>query len=163
MPPVSAIGSVPRPSAPQINETTTSSPTPARPAADAFEPSPRVRPPPARTDADIPIRPSSAAAVPFEVVEDSEMARPATYTVQSGDNLGGIARRFDTTVPKIMEINPEITDPNLIRVGQVIRLPQSAPSIAPASDFASLHRRVRGEIGDPIAAALQEDNGNLKQ
>lgn len=45
----------------------------------------------------------------------------ATYTVQSGDTLGGIATKFGTTYQQLAQIN-NISNPNLIHVGQVLRL-----------------------------------------
>ena len=45
-----------------------------------------------------------------------------TYTVQKGDTLSGIARKFGTTVAKLAELN-NIKDVNKIYVGQVLKLP----------------------------------------
>lgn len=45
-----------------------------------------------------------------------------TYTVVAGDTLSAIAARFGTTVAVLCEING-ITNPDLIVVGQVIKLP----------------------------------------
>ena len=45
-----------------------------------------------------------------------------TYTVQSGDTLSGIANRFGTTVNTLVQLN-NISNPNLIYVGQVLVLP----------------------------------------
>ncbi len=47
----------------------------------------------------------------------------AQYTVQGGENLTRIAARFDITVEKLLSVNPQITDPNVILSGQVITLP----------------------------------------
>ena len=44
------------------------------------------------------------------------------YTVVRGDNLTKIARMYDTTVSAILALNPYIKNPNLILVGQVIRV-----------------------------------------
>ncbi len=44
-----------------------------------------------------------------------------TYTVQRGDTLDSIARRFGTTVQEIVDIN-NISNPNLIFPGQVLRI-----------------------------------------
>ena len=44
------------------------------------------------------------------------------YTVQPGDTLSAIARKFKTTVDHILALNPQITNPNLIRVGEKIRI-----------------------------------------
>ena len=46
-----------------------------------------------------------------------------TYFVQRGDTLRKIAARFGTTVDAILKLNANITNPNLIFVGQAITLP----------------------------------------
>ena len=53
-------------------------------------------------------------------------AAGGTYTVQQGDTLKKIATRINVTVNDILLVNPQITDANLIYVGQVISLPASA-------------------------------------
>ena len=45
-----------------------------------------------------------------------------SYTVVSGDTLGKIAKRYNTTVANLMALNPQIVDANKIYVGQVIRI-----------------------------------------
>lgn len=45
------------------------------------------------------------------------------YVVQKGDTLFSIATSYGMTVRDILAENPEITNPNLITVGQVIRIP----------------------------------------
>ncbi len=47
---------------------------------------------------------------------------PFTYTVKSGDTLSGLASRFSVSVNKIMAANA-LTDPNTIRIGQVLIIP----------------------------------------
>jgi lysozyme len=56
-----------------------------------------------------------------------------TYTVQSGDTLSAIAAKFGVTLQALEQANPQITNPNLIYVGQVINIPSggSAPPAAP--------------------------------
>ena len=46
-----------------------------------------------------------------------------TYYVQKGDTLRKIAAKFNTTVDAILKVNPNITNQNLIYVGQAIKLP----------------------------------------
>ena len=46
-----------------------------------------------------------------------------SYTVQPGEWLSSIARDHSTTVPAILAANPQITDSNLLRPGQSIRIP----------------------------------------
>ena len=55
-----------------------------------------------------------------------------TYRVQAGDTLGIIAARYNITIYDILALNPQIWDPSLIFVGQVIYLPASSyPQPAP--------------------------------
>jgi LysM repeat protein len=50
-------------------------------------------------------------------------ATGGTYVIQVGDTLAKIANRFGTTVSAILAVNPQIYNPNVIYVGQVINLP----------------------------------------
>lgn len=50
------------------------------------------------------------------------------YYVKKGDTLRKIAARFGTTVEAILQLNPKITNPNVIYVGQAITLPASVSS-----------------------------------
>lgn len=47
----------------------------------------------------------------------------ANYVVQPGDTLGNIAVRIGSSVQAILAVNPQIWNPSLIYVGQVIYLP----------------------------------------
>jgi LysM repeat protein len=46
-----------------------------------------------------------------------------TYYVVQGDTLRKIAAKFSTTVDAILRVNPRITNPNVIYVGQAIAIP----------------------------------------
>ena len=48
-----------------------------------------------------------------------------SYTVQRGDTLKKIAARLGTTLDAILAVNPQISNANLIYVGQVISLPDA--------------------------------------
>ncbi|MDD4238743.1 MAG: DUF3794 domain-containing protein [Desulfotomaculaceae bacterium] len=59
-----------------------------------------------------------------EEVEPTETPCPPTdYTVRAGDTLGKIAAANRVTVQMILDINPQITNPDVIEVGQVIQIP----------------------------------------
>ena len=48
--------------------------------------------------------------------------RPQTYEVQSGDYLGRIAQRSGMSLARLLELNPQIENPDLIYPGQMINL-----------------------------------------
>jgi len=52
------------------------------------------------------------------------------YYAQSGDTLRKIAARFNTSVDAILKVNPQITNPNLIFVGQGISIPAGVSTYA---------------------------------
>jgi S1-C subfamily serine protease len=62
----------------------------------------------------------------------SLLAAPCTYAVRSGDTLGRIAARNGITVSAILAANPSINNPNVIRVGQQLYLPNCAAPGTPA-------------------------------
>jgi hypothetical protein len=55
-------------------------------------------------------------------------ATAQVYVVKSGDNLGKIAKKFKTTIDAILKANPQIKDPNKIKVGDAITIPTKGSS-----------------------------------
>jgi LysM repeat protein len=54
---------------------------------------------------------------------------PTSYVVQPGDTLGGIARNVGTDVASLIEVNG-IANPNMLSVGQELRLPRGTRAAA---------------------------------
>jgi LysM repeat protein len=86
-----------------------------------------------------------ATATAFAVVERPSPTAAALYTVQSGDNLSGIAERFNTTVDELVAANG-LTDPDALQPGQtllipsLLRTPQAgtpAPELTPTPTLAT--------------------------
>jgi LysM repeat protein len=77
--------------------------------------------------ADIKVNAPAARPAPTTA---SAGAAPATvsYTVQSGDTLSGIAKKFLGNANEYMEIfnanRDQLTDPDMIKPGQVLKIPQ---------------------------------------
>ncbi|HVO41586.1 MAG TPA: LysM peptidoglycan-binding domain-containing protein, partial [Aggregatilineales bacterium] len=71
--------------------------------------------------------PEAATVVP---TTPAPVAAPTTYTVQVGDTLYRISVRFNTTTYILAQLNG-LPNPNLIYVGQVLRLPIAAPAALP--------------------------------
>lgn len=60
-------------------------------------------------------------------------ATGGTYTVKAGDTLGSIARTYGTSFTVLAQIN-NIANPNLIFVGQVLKLPDGTTGETPPTD-----------------------------
>jgi len=64
---------------------------------------------------------TAAVAVPT-------VAAASTYVVRPGDTLSAIAARHGTTIRALVDAN-RLSDPNLIRVGQLLRIPDSSVAL----------------------------------
>ena len=64
----------------------------------------------------------TGAAVPSSPSSTDSSGSDMVYTVVSGDTLSGIAKKYSTTYQKLAAYNG-ISNPNLIRVGQQIKIP----------------------------------------
>jgi len=104
---------------------------------------------------------SAAAAVPVSVIA-------STYVVHPGDTLSAIAMRHGTTVSALAEAN-HLADPNLIRIGQLLTIPDSklgAPGYTSAAADSETYTVVHGDTLISIArrhgldlTALARTNG----
>ncbi len=72
----------------------------------------------------------SSSNAPAPVPSAPPPSTGATYRVKSGDTLSAIASRYGTTVAKLAQLNG-ISNPNLIQVGQVLKLPSGSSAPAP--------------------------------
>jgi len=50
------------------------------------------------------------------------------YTIQKGDTLSSIANKYGTTIQSLLAANPQITNPNLIYAGSVLKIPTTTSS-----------------------------------
>src|SRR5690554_144918 len=81
-----------------------------------------------------------------------------SYTIVAGDTLYSLARRYNTTVQRIVAFNPNI-NPNNLQIGQVICIPGQRPpctgiyyTIRAGDTFFALARRYNIRVEDLIAA-----------
>src|ERR1043165_3621623 len=56
-----------------------------------------------------------------------------TYIVKPGDTLSKIATRNGSTCAQVLKANPRVTDPNKIKVGDVINLPDGSAGVPAGS------------------------------
>ena len=67
----------------------------------------------------------SQPSIPVTQFSNNYPKKGVAYTVQSGDTLSEIARKFNATVSDIQNAN-KIADPKALRTGQTIFIPQNA-------------------------------------
>ncbi|MCW3489034.1 LysM peptidoglycan-binding domain-containing protein [Dethiobacter alkaliphilus] len=72
------------------------------------------------------------------------------YTVRPTDTLFSIARKFSVTVDAILAANPQIVNPNIIFVGQVICIPEVAPKPNDVAELRVLTLRILSEDRQPL-------------
>ncbi|MGI4873099.1 MAG: LysM peptidoglycan-binding domain-containing protein [Janthinobacterium lividum] len=56
-----------------------------------------------------------------------------TYQLVPGDTLDAVAATFHLTLPELLDANQQITNPNLVQVGERINIPCPAGTSAPAA------------------------------
>lgn len=78
-----------------------------------------------------PTLPPPSSPTPIPPTLPLPPATPFPYTVQSGDTLEGIARRFNITSDDLLFANPGLT--SLLQPGQVIQVPAPRAQDAPAT------------------------------
>jgi uncharacterized protein YkwD len=68
--------------------------------------------------------PNPGALMPTSTPVPAELSRgtKVTYLVQSGDTIAGVAGKFNSSTEEILKAN-DISDPNLISVGQCLSIP----------------------------------------
>jgi hypothetical protein len=54
---------------------------------------------------------------------------PVVYTIKSGDSLFEISQEFQISVDAILGANPEVTDPDKLRIGQQLIIPVVIPDV----------------------------------
>lgn len=78
-----------------------------------------------------------------------------TYTVKPGDTLSKIAMRNGVSVAQLLQANPQVTDPNKIKVGDVLNVPNETTTTdntrpLPANPVSA----AIGAVGKALAEAL---------
>lgn len=91
-----------------------------------------------------------------------------TYTVKSGDTLAKIAKRHGVSLSQLLEANPNITNPNKIKVGESLNVPDLsittadtkplpkdfAPAAIPVTSGGAAVSPAAGALGQALADAL---------
>ncbi|MFD1711216.1 LysM peptidoglycan-binding domain-containing protein [Ottowia sp. GY511] len=135
---------------------------PQRPVA---APPPPPPPPPPRKDVDPAVRQPELHQGKPDVPPPEHYVR---HTVEQGENLTEIARRYQTDVPMLKTANPQIGDGNQIEIGQEINVPIGAdygrePTrdvVEPGQTLTELARQHPGVSAQDIAGANRHEIPN---
>lgn len=86
-----------------------------------------------------------------------------TYVVKAGDTLSKIATRNGITVAQLLKLNPSITNPNKIQVGDLVNIPDTSientkplPRNIPAVPVPTKAASAAGALGQALAETLGE-------
>jgi len=120
----------------------TLAPTPTAPATPVAEVAPPLLPSPSPSPSSspspvpcLPVLPTSTPSPGATTVPPSAPPPSTVYVVVAGDSLWGIGQRHGLTVDELLTANPQITDRDLIHVGDQITLvgaqPAASSSVAP--------------------------------
>jgi len=127
--------------------------------------------------ADVPLAISRETQSLVPNLEPKTVSDPGTvtkYTVKAGDTLTAIAKKYGTTVEALLKANPQIKNPDLIRVGEVINIPgknqtpvtgtgNNAPAEEPdVGGSEGSAKGLDGRILDVQAAASAQDQANFQ-
>ncbi|MCS7458706.1 LysM peptidoglycan-binding domain-containing protein [Paenibacillus doosanensis] len=95
------------------------------------------------------------------------------HMVKKGESLYQIAQKYNVDLDKLIELNPQIADPNVIDVGMKVKIPNAPKPVEPPSDYLYKHTVVQGDtlwklskawnipLNDLIAANPQLKNPNV--
>lgn len=88
---------------------------------------------------------------------------PSQHTVQSGETLSLIAAQYNVSVDAIMEVN-NLTNPNILSVGQVLNLPSVADTYSPNFKIIPDSRLVRAPQSHlfDIEAFINQQSGYIR-
>lgn len=103
------------------------------------------------------IFPGQKLTIPRRRSDDGEVEFTEFYRVRSGDTLKRIARVHGIGLGELVAANPQIADPNVIRVGELVRVPSTDPdkptqdiTPPPGGGTPKWYRLARREMADGI-------------
>ena len=88
-------------------------------------------------------------------IPDGSNLKSVQYTVQSGDTMWGIAKKFEISLAELIKANSNISDPSRIYVGQTVLIPDASSLATHEQQVLTLVNQERANRG---LAALTLDS-----
>lgn len=98
----------------------------------------------------MPVYANSPENIEFTSNDTVEVLAPARYTVISGDSMWKIAVKYEVGLSELIKANPQIKNPALIYVDQVITIPNAAPLSSLEDEVIRLVNVQRSNYGLPL-------------
>lgn len=98
-------------------------------AAEATPPPTRPGQPPIQVENDQALPNMDEAARTALCDELRELPRPLIYVVKKDDNIYQLAKCFDLSIKEILQVNPQIQNPDMIYPGDKIFIPRAKAGI----------------------------------
>jgi LysM repeat protein len=76
-------------------------------------------------------QPSVASEAP---VTPEPAPTPQTYVIVAGDTVSKIAKKFGITPEDLLAANPQVKNPNKIKVGDELTIPAPEPAVEPSDE-----------------------------
>ena len=95
--------------------------------------------------------------------QDIKPSSGESYTIQPGDNLTKLANKFGTTVPELLKLNPQITNPNLIYAGKDLKIPSNKPVADKTEKAQAFEGIIAKELIESFGYDVELDEYSLDQ
>ena len=86
-----------------------------------------------------------------------------SYEIQSGDTLSEIAATHNTSVESLMELNPDISDPNMIYTGNNLNIPTNDQISIPSEGFDDSPQNNESSVIASNEAVQSSDSTSLSE
>ena len=84
------------------------------------------------------------------------------YTIQQGDTLSGLSKKYGTTLPNLLALNKNITDPNKIQAGASLNLPPTIKNTSTGTQVGGTFYPNVGNASSAIGVKTKSPTDNLK-